>query len=117
MNCDGPAVLNLTVCRGSNAPALCMRYLNPDGSLQSLSGHDLILVVTLPGGDLTASLSNGGLKMDDDGLITWSPSLEESRRIPPGRMTVYALEHRDPSGVQQPDIIGRITGVDYPNGD
>ncbi|GHE69830.1 hypothetical protein GCM10019059_31930 [Camelimonas fluminis] len=116
MTC-APGKRDFTVYRGSNAPVIQMRLRNPDGSLQDLTGHDLILTVSVSDGEIVASLSNGGLTIDHTGLIVWAPSLEGSRRVRVGRYNQYAFERRQPDGEQYPLLVGLITGVDYPNAD
>ena len=117
MRPSGPAKRDFTAWRGSNAPVIQMRLLNPDKTLQDLTGHDLILTCRMSDGDVIASLSDGGLSMDDTGLITWAMSLTDSRRLRVGRYNPYAIERREPDGAQYPQMVGIIIGMDYPNGD
>lgn len=112
-----PAKRDFSVYRGSNAPVIQMRLRNPDGTLQDLTGHDLILTATVVDGTLSASLSDGGLAMDDTGLIVRAPSLTDSRRVRPGRLNPYSIERREPDGAQFPIMTGTLIGKDYPNGD
>lgn len=68
-------------------------------------------VITLQSGtdtNLVVSAANG--------LVTWTPTIEESRLIPRGERATYELERRA-TGVERPLCAGRMRGLAGDNDD
>lgn len=108
----GPALVDFDVWRGYNDPPAIWGPENEDGAPFPTAGSTFVLTIQFPGGPVSKSS-----KDDDSGFehnprtseLTWTPTVEESRKIPPGPNTGYEIERR--VGERKiPFVKGTITG-------
>lgn len=105
---------DLTIKRGNNVP-IAWRGKDGTGAVLPLAGSRFILTIACGGSNLTTirkdSQTDAGLVVDlTANTVTWTPTLEESRLIPLGKVSPYELERRI-GGSQRTWCEGRITGV------
>lgn len=107
------------VWRGTNEAQEWAFTNEADNSPFDLTGYTVRLrvlvrgtaVITLVSGT-DAHLVNGGTS----GLVTWTPTVAESRLIPRGERATYELERRA-TGVERPLCAGRMRGLAGDNDD
>lgn len=100
---------DLSIWRGADAPRLRFR-MPVDGT-----GSGWRMAVVTPSGRLDFDTLNGSITAENvvvDGdtrtLVTIHMTLEQTRMIPPGRLSAYELEQVEPSGAQRVWLAGRI---------
>ncbi|MEZ0252621.1 MAG: hypothetical protein ACAH20_16940 [Methylobacteriaceae bacterium] len=111
-------IIDFTVRRGNNNPAMIWALQDEEGEPFPVEGRSLVLTIVWRDGSLTKeSVANDGLSVDAaTSQVTWTPTIGESRSIPPGRRARYELECR--TGAEQVTIAaGSVTGAGGLNSD
>lgn len=95
--------------RGTNVAAVRWDFVDAEGVPLPLTG-DVVLTLSWPGDGLAKdSAEADGLAVGATYAI-WTPTVAESRRVPPGKVTRYEIEHRE-GGEQRRLGGGWITGL------
>lgn len=86
---------DLAMRRGNNPP-VTWRFKGADGSAFDLTGSVMVLAIVWSGGSIEKfSDGDDGLAHDDDGgVLTFAPTLAETRLLPVGRVARYEIERR-----------------------
>jgi hypothetical protein len=97
--------------RNSNEPAIAWDLEAEDGAKADLSGYEVELIIVWRELRIVKnSGDNNGLVIDrDTSRVTWTPTLEESRKIPAARSSVYEL-YGTSSSTRIPLVTGYLIG-------
>jgi hypothetical protein len=106
------------IWRGNSYAMARWQFLQDAETPLDLTGSEMVMRATWSGGSVrltTASAAN--LVMDaEEGTLTWTPSITESRSIPEGRVAKYEIERRI-GGEQRTLVQGYFVGVGGVNDD
>lgn len=106
-----PIRTDVTLWRGNNAPEIAWTLAEapPDGAA-------FFLAVEAGGRTLFTRDTPSGSLLLAGSTLSWSPSLAESRAIPPGRVARYEIEQRV-GDVETTLFFGDVTGLGGVNAD
>lgn len=109
---DGAALVDFDLWRGSNLPPAIWAPQTESGAAFPTAGSVFVLNIQWPGGFIeksTAVSGSGFVNNERTSELTWTPTLAESRSIPPGPVAEYFIERRIGS-YHMPFIMGVING-------
>ncbi|SER62812.1 hypothetical protein SAMN05216548_13211 [Faunimonas pinastri] len=114
-----PATFNLEIVRGNSRPMTFRVAVTQNGATQTWSGWErAVLTIQTPKAVIRKTTdAEGGLTQQEDGAVTWLPTVEDTRSIPSGRLTSYEFELQWASGEQRTLLAGMITGIGGINSD
>ncbi|MCX5516247.1 hypothetical protein C3941_19850 [Kaistia algarum] len=99
---------DLTIWRGNDAPALVWNFPSLD-----FTGSAFALAVTIYR-ELVLSLTSdaGDLVIDTEAkTVSWTPTIEQSRSIPLGKLSRYELSRLVTDGETRTYVYGWLTGL------
>lgn len=89
-----------------------------------LTGSAIVLTIKWRNWSLIKSTADGGLVTENTEVegatvpvVYWTPTLEETRQIPLGRVADYEVERRVPGGEERTYVKGKVIGMGGKNND